>query len=481
MGKGDRKRRKKKRKKKQNYSPPKKRNEITLEIEKLPAKTKNKDKIVENKIERKTINSDNKKEKKKVNYEIVGEQIKYNENNPVYFLKYATKYNELNGTKVQYMSNFKDVFSFANEGDKTDKKYKNLKNTEFALEWFKHNKFKENNIKYFEIPEKEFEYVRKLNKFSDVNSLIPYSFILYTKIKLTAPYFSKDDDEFYLIKNPCLKEKVFKVPMVRGSGWKGVIEKAGKELINRKLEKLKSNNNPNSDNNCNNDNKNKLSMQDYFQSYLRIFGTGSQEFRNFEKMINECINKSEELSFEKLISFLLFELGLKLERKDISDLKDINKQTEWIREKLWQKFEKGSKNTIPNFLQTHKGRAIFYPTYFDKLSLEIINPHSRKTRAGTNPIHYEAVPKDTKGILQIVYIPFDGVLTKDNDLKEEIKRDIEFLTRAIEIAADIGIGAKEKLGWGRFGLEDTTFYINGKIEGLNLNDKWTECTGDDNE
>jgi len=267
-----------------------------------------------------------------------------------------------------------------------------------------------------------------------VNSLIPYSFILYAKIKLTAPYFSKDDDEFYLIRNPCLKEKIFKVPMIRGSGWKGVIAKAGKELVNEDFK--------------------------YFESYLRIFGTGSQEFRNLENMIDECVNKSKDLSFDKLISYLLFEMGFKLERNDIDDLKNEGKRAEWIKSKLWKKLEKGSKEKIPIFLQTHKGRAIFYPTYFDKLSLEIINPHSRKTRAGTNPIHYEVVPKGRTGILQIVYIPFDGVLTKDNDLKEEIKKDIEFLTRAIEIAADIGIGAKEKLGWGRFGLEDRKIICN---------------------
>lgn len=129
-----------------------------------------------------------------------------------------------------------------------------------------------------------------------------------------------------------------------------------------------------------------------------------------------------------------------------------------------------------SYLQVHKGRAIFYSTYFNRLSLEVINPHSRKTRAGTNPIHYEVVPKETDGTLQIVYIPFDAVLTEDEEIKKQVKVDIEFLTKCIEKIAEIGVGAKEKLGWGRFEITNRKYSLRGEIEGLNL-ENWHKCEG----
>ena len=112
----------------------------------------------------------------------------------------------------------------------------------------------------------------------------------------------------------------------------------------------------------------------------------------------------------------------------------------------------------------------------NRLSLEVINPHSRKTRAGTNPIHYEVVPKETDGTLQIVYIPFDAVLTEDEEIKKQVKVDIEFLTKCIEKIAEIGVGAKEKLGWGRFEITNRKYSLRGEIEGLNL-ENWHKCEG----
>src|SRR5579883_2319775 len=61
--------------------------------------------------------------------------------------------------------------------------------------------------------------------------------------------------------------------------------------------------------------------------------------------------------------------------------------------------EKGEKE---DFL---RGALAFYPTWFDKVRFEVINPHSRKTRAGTQPILYEVVPPDTEGVLRLLYAP----------------------------------------------------------------------------
>ena len=131
-------------------------------------------------------------------------------------------------------------------------------------------------------------------------------------------------------------------------------------------------------------------------------------------------------------------------------------------------------NRLPPEFQTHKGRAIFYPTYFDRLSLEIINPHDRRKRAGTTPIHYEVVPEGADGTLQIIYIPFDAVLKSEKDLKDEVKTDLENLCRAVEKLQERGIGAKTKLGWGRFNLEEKKYCVNGDIEAC---EGWERCQG----
>ena len=227
--------------------------------------------------------------------------------------------------------------------------------------------------------------------------------------------------------------------MIRGSGWKGAIASAFKDLINEETDLKK---------------ENKL-----IQSYIRIFGTGSNEFRELLENIKKKLKNEGALDMQKVIKFFLFELGLKLTKKDIDSLKDKSEIDSWVEEKLVINFHDSSKD-LPSYLTIHKGRVIFYPTYFNKLSFEIINPHSRKTRAGTNPIHYEVVPKGETGILQIVNIPFDGILMTDVDLKKQVSEDLKFLIQAIEKTAENGIGAKTKLGWGQFTLEEKKAICN---------------------
>jgi len=236
----------------------------------------------------------------------------------------------------------------------------------------------------------------------DITSHIPNTFAIKTQFKLTAPYYSSEDDDFYIISNPCIKEHVFKVPMVRGSSWKGALLNGAREIIKE---------------------ENKSQKVEYLKSYFRIFGVGDDSFRNI-------VDKVDDNSFK--LFFMTSGLAI-----------DVNSDVK----KIFEQYKKS---------KAQKGRAIFYPTYFDKLSFELINPHNRKTKAGTNPIHYEVVPKDSEGDLQIVYIPFDGVLEKDDTIKEQAKQDLEFLQKCIKRVAQNGIGAKTKLGWGRFKIEKVT-------------------------
>ncbi|WP_456325117.1 RAMP superfamily CRISPR-associated protein, partial [Desulfonauticus submarinus] len=211
----------------------------------------------------------------------------------------------------------------------------------------------------------------------------------------------------------------------RGSAWKGALLKAAFKRLQR--------------------NQNELAKT-YIKIY-RLFGTGSEEFRKMDAYVKEQKEKFEK----QLIGYVLFELGLKLSfEKDKSIIEQILDQIQ-------------NHMNLCGFKETsvHKGRAIFYPTYFDTLSLEVINPHNRKTKAGTQPIYYEVVPKETEGILQIVYVPFDGILLGKDSLNNQVKEDILFLKKLVEdTITEYGVGAKTKLGWGRGEIMEGKIGVN---------------------
>jgi len=269
-----------------------------------------------------------------------------------------------------------------------------------------------------------------------------YSFGIWIKFKLKSPYFSKDNDEFYIIQNPIIKDYAFKVPMIRPSSWKGSLAKAFKEML-----------------------KGSKNKKEIIESYLRVFGAGSEEIKTIEDYLKENSKNFEDFK-NKIIEFLLFELGLEIKIDEIKEIKDAKNEEDLFKalnEKISDKLKKIKKDNIyPIEFQTHKGRLIIYPTYFDRLSLEIINPHDRRKRAGKNPIHYEVVPKETEGILQMIYIPYDGILKKDEELKKEVEQDLEILCEAINKLADLGVGAKTKLGWGRFEMKEKYYLTEEK-------------------
>jgi CRISPR/Cas system CSM-associated protein Csm3 (group 7 of RAMP superfamily) len=211
-----------------------------------------------------------------------------------------------------------------------------------------------------------------------LNLPIRYSTFLHVKFILQKPYISKDDEEFYIHDNPVSKEKVFKVPYIRASSWKGNLLWAAK--IANDL--------------CEDDEK-----------ILRIFG-----------------NKKGEEDQEKL----------------------------------------------------KKGRLYTYPTFFDRISLDIINPHDRETRTGKNPITLEIVPEDTEGDLYLLYVPFDKIDQDENNVKQEIKEDLLIICKAVEaLLTDFGISAKRTSGYGTARIGKIKF----KSELLKEFEKYTDFKG----
>ncbi|MCC7130141.1 MAG: hypothetical protein B6D39_00320 [Anaerolineae bacterium UTCFX2] len=60
----------------------------------------------------------------------------------------------------------------------------------------------------------------------DLGQLPFGSFWLQFTFKLLKPYISKDDNPFYIIDNPIVRDKVFRLPMVRPTSWKGSLYSA---------------------------------------------------------------------------------------------------------------------------------------------------------------------------------------------------------------------------------------------------------------
>ena len=93
-----------------------------------------------------------------------------------------------------------------------------------------------------------------------------------------------------------------------------------------------------------------------------------------------------------------------------------------------------------------RGALIFYPTWFSKVGFEVINPHKRVTRAGTQPIYYEVVPAGTKGTLRLLYAPLPGEIENDKI------NPADFIDSLIDSIAALletyGISAKRTAGWG---------------------------------
>ncbi|GIU72925.1 MAG: hypothetical protein KatS3mg004_0012 [Bryobacteraceae bacterium] len=93
-----------------------------------------------------------------------------------------------------------------------------------------------------------------------------------------------------------------------------------------------------------------------------------------------------------------------------------------------------------------RGALVFYPTWFNKIGFEVINPHSRQTRAGTQPILYEVVPPGTEGMLRLLYAPLPRSAAR------EVMNSIEALRGLLDAIEQLltvyGFSAKRTAGWG---------------------------------
>ena len=65
-------------------------------------------------------------------------------------------------------------------------------------------------------------------------------YLLFITIKfiLEKPYLSKDDEDFYIMDNSIAKDKVFKVPYIRSTTWKGALRRVVEDITPEIVERL---------------------------------------------------------------------------------------------------------------------------------------------------------------------------------------------------------------------------------------------------
>ncbi|MFN3742950.1 MAG: RAMP superfamily CRISPR-associated protein [Anaerolineales bacterium] len=156
------------------------------------------------------------------------------------------------------------------------------------------------------------------------------------------------------------------------------------------------------------------------------------------------------------------------------------KEPDWILHLFGN--EKGEERSF------HQGALVFYPTWFNKIGFEVINPHSRERRAGTRPIYYEVVPgrrpkqsnpeeleEGGKGTLWLLYAPWPGMkpLADPKDFLPKLLEAIEMLLTTY------GISAKRTVGWGTAKITQWQAFRKGQptVTCTSRDDLWLQIQG----
>lgn len=206
-------------------------------------------------------------------------------------------------------------------------------------------------------PVKHEDWLEPIQKYPLCLDILPTgSFYIQFEFTLLKPYISRDDNQFYIIDNPIVRDKVFRCPMVRPTSWKGALRHA------------------------------------------------------------------------------LWQLGYQKEDEQIQRLFGIANDDQP---------EAGN-----------AGRLYFYPSFFTKTSLEIINPHDRKRRVGKNPILIESVPIGATATFTLLYTPLDRIGNEEAETRRQVFADLELVADGLQAMFTVyGFGAKTSSG---FGVADIT-------------------------
>ncbi len=195
---------------------------------------------------------------------------------------------------------------------------------------------------------------------SDPQPLLRDWLAITVTFTLAGPWYSKDDRPFQVLDNPLRKDRVFGVPFMAASSWKGLLRWA-------------------------------MGMT------TGLIGP--------DPVKDERKRREAELAVRHLFGN-----------------------------------EKGASDCFK------RGALAFYPTWFSKIGFEVISPHSRKTRAGTQPILYEVVPAGTEGTLKLLYAPLPDA---ERPAQLDPPAALCILLDAVrDLLTAYGFSAKRTAGWG---------------------------------
>jgi len=239
----------------------------------------------------------------------------------------------------------------------------------------------------------------------DLTHFPRYAFFIQFSFTLASPYISRDDDLFHINDNPVRKDRVFNVPYVAASGWKGALRAAMTELQTEDWQEQKN-----------------MQTEDW-QEQKNMQTLAARRFRLTRLFGDEKGEEGEQV--KELAAYL-------------DDLSEAAAQV--CRQQVRACFH-GEEMSLPH----HAGSIQFFPTFFDSIGLEVINPHDRKTGAGKLPIYFECVPAKTTGTFSLLYVPIN-VPAKGSDVADDLKLLAEGIVAMLTL---YGFGAKTSSGYGR--------------------------------
>ncbi|WNY26326.1 RAMP superfamily CRISPR-associated protein [Methanolapillus ohkumae] len=230
----------------------------------------------------------------------------------------------------------------------------------------------------------------KLDKYVDeqfnISEFPVNSWLLSLNFKFTSTYTSGSEDKYDIIDNFLNREKVFKIPYISPSQWKGMIRSSAILNLAEKTE---------------------IVSKEFAKERLQLsllFGDENQEEKYFDKIRPDAKTEYAELAKK--------EIGLK-----------------------------------NGEIKLHKGNLFFYPTFLDnkKTELEIMNPHNRESGTGKDPFFIEVIPKDNVGNLTILYSPMNLIENTTDFAYHGLETVVNSLINLFEF---YGIGAKTSSGFG---------------------------------
>jgi CRISPR-associated protein Cmr2 len=224
-----------------------------------------------------------------------------------------------------------------------------------------------------------------------------FSFLLRVPFHLRKPYLSKDDTTFHLLDNPVRKERIFQVPMVAATGWKGALRAAMAQQLVEWWSSL---------------NNHQQQQRTYRKAFVKRRVQMARLFGN-EKGV-----QTDDTTFEEFL-----------------DKFGGRQQAPYYRRVVRRYFSSSG---------FFAGRLHFFATFFDNIGLEVINPHSRQSGVGERgPILMECVPQGTTGTLLLLYVP------SGSPDRREVAQDLEVTAQGVQaMLTTYGFGAKTNSGFG---------------------------------